>query len=59
MKESSGLPDKQRTFLEIIDREAKTFMKAESVILYCPINLQEAEAKVLTARSAICQVPSC
>ena len=54
MKESSRLPDKQRRFLEKIDYEAKTFMKAESFILYCPINLEEAEAKVLTARSAIC-----
>ena len=54
MKESSRLPDKQRRFLEKIDYEAKTFMKAESVILYCPINIEEAEAKVLSARSAIC-----
>ena len=55
MKESSRLPDKQRTFLEKIDYEAKTFAKAESVILYCPINIEEAEAKVLSARSAICE----
>ena len=29
MKESSRLPEKQRTFLEKIDYEAKTFVKAE------------------------------
>ena len=54
MKETGGLPEKQRTFLKKIDREAKTFMKAVSVIVYCLINIEEAEAKVLSARSAIC-----
>ena len=54
MKKSRRLPEKQHTFLEKIDYEAKTFVKAESVILYCLINIQEAEAKVLSARSAIC-----
>ena len=32
MKESSRLPKKQRTFLEKIDYEAKTFVRGESVI---------------------------
>ena len=40
MKESSGLPEKQHTFLEKIDREAKTIMKAVSVIVYCLINIE-------------------
>ena len=45
---------KQRTLLKKVDYVAKAFMKTKSVILYCPINIEEAEAKVLSARSAIC-----
>ena len=54
MKKSSRLPKRQRTFLKKIDYEAKTFVKAETFILYCPNNIEDAEAKVLRARSAIC-----
>ena len=46
MKESIQLPEKQRMFLEKIEHEAKTFLKAELVLLYYSIHIEEAEAKV-------------
>ena len=53
MKESIQLPEKRRIFLEKIEHEAKTFLKAELVLLYYSIHIEEAEAKVVNVRSAI------
>ena len=53
MKESIRLPEKQRMFLEKIENKAKTFLKAELVLLYYPIHIEEAEAKVVNMRSVI------
>ena len=39
MKESSRLPEKQRTFPEKINYEIKTFLKAELIISCFPINI--------------------
>ena len=40
-------------FLEKIEYVAKTFLKAELVLLYYSIHIEEAEAKVVNVRSAI------
>ena len=53
MKESIRLPEKHCMFLEKIEHEAKTFLKAELVFLYPSIHIKEAEAKVVNVRSAI------